>query len=262
MAFETNNTVKYTCTALVGKNKAGVLTPDEDGYYTMTVGALDTYNSNNAYYPLEPGKKLFDESSSFMRRVKSGNCKGEVGHPKPLPGQKQTMYLNRILSIEETNVCCHFRSFYLQEDKENGVVSIMAELKPAGPKGDSLKEALENKHENVCFSIRSLTDDIRSMSGVIHKNLKTIVTFDWVTEPGISVANKYESPSLESNVNEMHLDALEEVEITKWHIDSLEQSNALQGASMEHTLVSIEDVKRDLNWANEKPQTKTPSLSW
>ena len=29
----------YSCTALVGSNKTGVLKPDADGYYTVVLGA-------------------------------------------------------------------------------------------------------------------------------------------------------------------------------------------------------------------------------
>lgn len=257
MAFG-DQSAKYSCTALMGTNKVGKLKCDEDGYYTMVVGALNVFNSAQAYYPLDTGKKLFEESSSFMRRVREGNCKGEMGHPKRLPGQSMRDYVQRIMSIEETTVCCHFRSFYLEEGKlldesGNPVVAIMAEVKPAGPMGPALKESLENVDENVCFSIRSMTNDVRSPSGVIFKNLKTIVTFDCVTEPGISVAKKYHAPSLEG---------LEEEIVLPEHIDSLERKQSLGGASMEHGAIDINTIRDDLGWVKEsRPSSKFPASS-
>ena len=42
----------FSCTSLMGTNKAGVLKPDENGYYTVVLGALDVYNSAGDFYPL------------------------------------------------------------------------------------------------------------------------------------------------------------------------------------------------------------------
>jgi hypothetical protein len=49
----------------------------------------------------------------------------------------------------------------------------------------------------VCFSIRAFTDD-KFIAGVKHRVLKTVVTFDYVLEPGMAVAEKYKAPALES----------------------------------------------------------------
>lgn len=262
-----NDGIKYSSQALVGTNKTGTLKPDEDGYYTLVVGALDVFNSAGAFYPLDTAKRLFDSSSNFMRRVKDGNCKGETGHPKRTPGMTQTDFLHRVMTIEETNVCCHFKSFELNttDVKDNNgrpVVAIIAEVKPAGPQGPALKEALENKHENVCFSIRSLTRDVRQPTGIVNKNISDIVCFDWVTEPGISVAKKYHSPALEGMGLESNSEPVEEVSITLEHIDSIEKKNALGDASMESTAVILSDLKAELVREAKAVTKTTPSLNW
>ncbi|MBE0438357.1 MAG: hypothetical protein IBX57_01125 [Gammaproteobacteria bacterium] len=255
----TPKTASYSCTALVGTNKAGELKPDADGYYTLVVGALNSFNSGGAFYAADPAKSLFEKSSGFMRRVESGNCKGETGHPKMSPGQSRRDFINRVLTIEETRVCCHFKSFKLEEGfktKDGKIVTaIIAELKPAGPMGDALKESLENKHENVCFSIRSLTDDHFNPAGFLQKDIKTIVTFDWVTEPGISAAQKWESPSLES---------LDEADfITPELIDELSKENERNPSSMETSGISLESIRHDLGWDKvEVTTTKPKSLNW
>lgn len=245
----------YSCTALVGTNKTGALKPDADGYYELVLGALDTFNESGAYYPLGPAKKVFDTSSSLMRRIANGNCKGECGHPKQLPGQSIRDYLGRIMRIEETNVCCHFKEVRLETGTVKGknglpVTAVVGKVRPSGPRGPALKDALENPHENVCFSVRSLTKDL-PINGILHKNIQTIVCWDWVTEPGIAVADKYHSPSLE---------ALNDTEFTEEHLESVEQLQKASGFGNE-SACSVSEVSRDLGW-DRKRSALPPSASW
>ncbi|MGI9212448.1 MAG: S80 family phage morphogenetic serine protease, partial [Methylococcaceae bacterium] len=73
--------IKFTATKLSSHGKMGAIPVDVDGYRTMIVGALNAFNSSGEYYVLDAAKKLFEESSTFMRRVRNGCLKGEVGHP-------------------------------------------------------------------------------------------------------------------------------------------------------------------------------------
>lgn len=196
----------YTATKLaVGKK--GLLPPDANGYYTMPVGALNVFNSVGQYYTLDGAKHLFDESSIFQRRIANGCLKGELGHPKRGENMSMDDYMTRILTIEETNVCCHFRKIWLDYDfgkknpqfKNPNMIAIMAEVKPSGPKGQSLKESFDNPDENVCFSIRSLTRDYYQR-GQCMRVLQQIVGFDAVTEPGLALATMWSAPALESMV--------------------------------------------------------------
>lgn len=259
MSFDSRS-ANYSCTALVGSNKAGVLKPDSNGYYEMVVGALDAFNRSGAYYPLSAAKHLFESSSSFMRRVNEGNCKGEAGHPKPGPGMSTRDFIQRVLTIEETKVCCHFKSFRLEMDgfKDNTgspIVAIIAKVKPAGPMGPALKEAFENPDENVCFSLRSLTNDFVQPNGVLQKNIKTIVTFDWVTEGGIWNAQKYKSPSLES---------FDEVSFNKEQLMSVKEAHKKGNVSVEHNSLDVDSVINDLGWSakGDSKIVTPPSLKW
>lgn len=247
----------YSCTALVGTNKAGILKPDEDGYYTLVLGALDVYNSAGAYYPLATAKHVFESSSSLMRRIEAGNCKGECGHPKPLPGQSTREFLQRVMSIEETNVCCHIRDVRLDmqsvKDRHGRpVVSVIGSVRPTGPKGPALREALENRHENVCFSVRSLTRDHIKTSGVLQKDIKTIVTWDWVTEPGIEHAQRWKSPSLE---------AFNDMEFNDRHLEAIEQSSGRMAVGMESS-VDLSALRRELGWDRPRASKAPRSLEW
>jgi Peptidase S80 family len=196
--------IKFTSTRLDGTGKKGLIQPDSNGYYTIPVGGLNVFNSVGQFYAADGARKLFEGSSTFMRRVKSGCLKGELGHPKRTPGMTSDDYLTRILSIEETNVVCHFSEIWLDEDfgrknpKFNNpkLVAIMARLKPSGTHGASLAASLNNPEEEVCFSIRALTQDFYN-KGVTHRVLEQIVTWDNVTEPGLALAKKTYSPMLE-----------------------------------------------------------------
>ena len=198
------NNVHFSCTSLVGTGKAGILKPDANGYYRMPVGGLNVFNSAGHYYVLEGAKSLFENSSAFKRRIKRGALRGEVGHPVQLPGQNLDDFANRILTIVEANVCAHFSDVFLDFDNfkdQNGkpIVGIVADIKPSGPHAAMLKSAFDNPKENVCFSIRSFTED-RNIAGVRHRKLDTIVTFDYVNEPGIAYAEKYKATGLETHL--------------------------------------------------------------
>jgi hypothetical protein len=200
-----NMSIKFTATKLTNTGKVGNLKPDADGYYELIIGGLNTFNSAGEYYTLNGAEELFKQSSIFMRRVSNGCLKGEVGHPKRQPGMSMDDYVSRILSIDEGNVCAHFKEVWLDTDfgkknpkfNNNALVAIMAKVKPAGPKADSLANSLSNSSENVCFSIRALTKD-HYERGQTYRVLQQIICWDNVAEPGISIANKWDSPSLES----------------------------------------------------------------
>lgn len=249
--------VVFTSTTLKGTNKKGVLKPDEDGYYTVVLGGLNVYNSAGAYYPLEPAKALFEDSSIFMRRVKNARLKAECGHPKMTPGMNSRSYLQRIMQIEETNVCCHISEVWIdqenvRDDSGRKVVAIMGKIKPSGPKGPALKEALENPKEDVCFSIRSLTDD-RIEAGTLIKYIKNILTFDWVTEPGIHYAKKYNSPALE-DLSEVSF-SYEQILLAK----KQQLTNPMYG--LESNTISFEEIEKSFCF-NVKKQSVPASLNW
>jgi len=197
--------VKFTETVFSDKGKKGILTPDSDGYYEVVVGALNSYNSAGEYYTSEGVIQLFEKSSHFMRRIKSGALYAELGHPKKQPGMSMEQFYNRVISIEETNVCGHFSEINLDFDfgkknpqlNNNELIGIIAKVKPAGAKANALQIALENPKQNSAFSIRGLTEN-NHRNGRVERRLTNIITFDHIIEPGISVACKQYAPGLEN----------------------------------------------------------------
>lgn len=201
------NSVRFECVTL--GTKAGVLSKDSDGYYTMPVGGLNVYNSAKQFYVYEEAKHIFDESSQFQRRVQKGVLRAENGHPQYEKGMTEKEYVTRVLTIKESNTCAFFKEVWLDFDniKDNmgvPVIAIMAKVCPSGPYADMLERRFNQPGENVCFSIRAFTRDYMDR-GVMKRVLDTVVTFDCVNEPGIDFAEKFKSPALEAYQLEDHL---------------------------------------------------------
>lgn len=229
--------ISYVCEALTGSNKVGKLQCDAAGYYEMCIGGFNVENAGQSFYPmLEQVKGIFTESSSLMRRVKTGQQRSEYGHPKRQPGESMASYMARCNRIEETLVCATINKLDLDElevrDARSGrkMIAVIARLKPSGPYGDSLAKQLENPEENVAFSVRSFTDDRLGPDGRNWKHIRNIVTWDYVTEPGIAIATKYNTPSLESHqdliVDPREID--DAIRLIKSNPFSMESSDNLQ----------------------------------
>lgn len=197
--------IVFTCTRLNGTNKVGTLKKNEKGYYRMVIGALNMFNSAGMYYDFSAAEKFFKDSSALMRRVQGGSLRGENGHPRREAGMSVQSYYARLLQIHEDKTVCHFASIELdfknyKDEQGRPIVAIIAEVCPSGPFGYVLEKQLQNPSENVCFSIRSFTDD-RLVNNIVTRYIKTIVTFDYVNEPGMAVATRWNAPGLESLVD-------------------------------------------------------------
>ncbi len=193
--------ITYGCTALVGTNKVGELVKRPDGYYEMVLGALAAFNGSGAYYEFEESRKIFEGNADLMRRIAGGNLRGEAGHPRFQEGMSERAWFARVNDLFEPNLCIHFNQATLSYDtlsdpQGRKLVAVMGLVRPSGMNERFLERQLENPKENVCLSVRSFTND-RMIRGVLTKAITKIVTWDVVTEPGISVANKYSVPSLE-----------------------------------------------------------------
>lgn len=239
--------MKFTETVYSEKGKKGLLTPDSDGYYTMVVGALNSYNSAGEFYTAEGALQLFENSSHFMRRVKSGALYAELGHPKRLPTMSMEQFYSRVITIDETNVCGHFSEIYLDfnfgknnpELNNPDLIAIIAKVKPAGPKAKVLEIAFNNPRQNAAFSIRGLTEN-KMGGGRVNRRLTNIITFDHVIEPGIGIADKHYAPGME------HRLSTESYQMTEV-MDSVIDKNLLKRVltnSMDH--VGMESGRQEL----------------
>jgi len=178
---------------------------DDKGYSLVTLGALNIVNSAGEYYTAKDVKDMFtNDNSTLMRRIKNGALRGEVGHPKFVPGMSKTQFFNRNIKIDEENVCVHIRDLILEETDrpselpgEGNIILVKGWIIPSGPKGAFLEKALDNPEENVAFSVRCFTKNTFK-DGVVYKKIVQLITYDYVNEPGISDATKFKTLGIES----------------------------------------------------------------
>jgi len=182
----------------------GKLEKDENGYRKVLLGALNVFNSKGELYSAEQEVlDLFRADSTLMRRMKKKYLKGEAGHPKREPGMSANEFVNRNLAIYETHVSHHIKDVMLVEKEQPGqggkkIVEVWGWVKPSGIFGDALEKAFENPDENVAFSIRCFSKK-RLINGIWVRRIVQIITWDWVNEPGIGIANKFDSISNEDH---------------------------------------------------------------
>ena len=137
------------------------------------------------------------------------------------------------------------------DDKGKPVTAVIGMVKPSGPRGPALRESLDNPDENVAFSVRSLTNDTFENGGH-QKHMKQLITWDYVNEPGISIATKYNAPSLE--------ELSEDLEIVPMMLDRWEAQEQGAHVGMESILTS-KMVRSDFGW--QKVQSiLVPSSTW
>ena len=82
--------------------------------------------------------------------------------------------------------------------------------------------------------------------------MKVLVCWDYVNEPGISLANKYAAPALEG--------MSEDIEIIPSMLDAAERHQSQHGVSMENAISSTM-VRSDLGWSKVQ-NLNFPSREW
>lgn len=192
--------IVYQCNVLQGINKVGDLKKLDNGYFEVRLGALGAFNSQGWLYSEAEGRRLIEGSGGLMRQLDTARLRGECGHPRFQPGMSQLAWFSRVNDIYEPNVCFHIRKIRLApgvDEQGRAVTMVIGEVRASGKESAWFDKQLENRDEDVCFSIRSFTED-RVVGGVKTKFLKKIVTWDTVNEPGIAKSSKYGTASLES----------------------------------------------------------------
>ena len=252
-------TITYGCTALAGTNLVGDLQFDKNGYTWVVLGALSAFNSAGAFYELEESRLLFENDAELMRRIANACLRGETGHPRFQEGMSERAWFARVSDIFEPNCCVHIAEVKLSYDtlrdkQGRKVVAVMGLVRPSGQNEAYLMRQMQNPKENVCFSVRSFTHDSFER-GIRIKRLKKIITWDVVNEPGISVANKYSNPALESYQAPLDIDGYD------FSIASLEQfaqDEADAGVSMESGQAHATEILQMVSHIPKKIQVFVP----
>jgi hypothetical protein len=174
-------------------------------------------------------------------------------------------FVARVRRIDEDRICMHIRKVWIDYSFKNlkgqPIIAILGEIRPSGPRGPALKDQLENRFEDVCFSIRSLTHDFNS-GGRLTKNFKMIVTWDYVNEPGLDVARKWNSPAMESLKEPVLAKQLEERFIMPFQIANMAKTQGPNMLGMESNGgVSLEEMAEVMSEV-EKETTPPAWMNW
>lgn len=198
-ALEHINGVNFRVEVLSVRNgrKLGKARMDEYGYYDMPLAALGVATRNRTYYETRPFvSQITDQGSRFNEVLTDGALYGEYGHPN-LSGLDNNTALARLATVDEGRVSHHFRSIETGKSLENGGMLVTGKVKPHGKHGVHLQANLDNPFMNTAFSLRAITD-ARFEGGLSRRNMKKLVTFDYVLAGGFAEASKRFSPAVEA----------------------------------------------------------------
>lgn len=177
--------------------KLGRIRPDERGFYpNIPVAALGVTSRNNTYYFVDDFvDQIVNERSYVNRMVKDGTLYGEYGHPN-IAGMTENLALNRLMVIDEKLMSHNIGALRTGDLLESGGRLLNADIKPAGPYGQTLKDSFDDPCLNTAFSLRSITEAFMK-DGVSHRKMKKLVTFDAVAAGGYAEASKRFAPGVE-----------------------------------------------------------------
>lgn len=237
----------FEITVQRGLNNGGTIKRIDNNYCQVVLGALEYPNSVGAVYDLQSAVNIIERSQIFQRRMSQGYLRGELGHPVERECRDYNDFVRRIHTIDERNVSTHIRRLWIEPNYKghNGetIIAILGEVAPSGPHAAQLERKLNNPHENVAWSVRSLTND-RIVGGVKRKYFDNIITYDEVNEPGLKGANKFNAPSCES----YEVLTCEQVPVTPALIDLISaESKRYHGIGMESTSISLESTVEALH---------------
>jgi len=234
-------------------NKNSVI-KDSNGYYKVSLGALNTYNDNGIFYKIDDLNGLLNNEKSIIgSRLKMGIVRCEYKHPD-FTGLNGQELVNRIINIDLDRVCGHLKSvsFIKTGKTEKGwerypIYIVHGWIKPSGPYAKYLEEALENPDENVSMSIRSAVNEI-TVGNTVVRTILDISTWDFVHEQGYKIANQWYAAGIENKVIDSGVVCLDDKCLIKLK-------------SVKPGIESYEDKKR-LAASLEKEMKKNKIFNW
>lgn len=194
------NDLKFSCSIM--RNLDGCelrgLKPDSRGFYPVVVGSVGGPTRNKVIYESKSLLSSMASGTKFNESLRNGYLFGELGHPDVYgKGPQGKDDILRLCTIKEDNVSHLFGKIWIDETPitaggDTGY-PIRALVKPFGPKGEVLRQSLEDPDANTAFSIRTLC---RAIAGpdkrYSYREVISTITFDAVCAPGyVAAAKRY-----------------------------------------------------------------------
>ena len=189
-------TLEFAYTPVDGDNTK---LEQENGWYHVILGGFNILNKDGIYYDVEGVEEMLRNPNHLIcQRLEAGNLYGEMEHPLITPSMTGDQIINNNLKISGEKVSHVIRQIELipidNRQKMNPynkpIYVVTAWIKPTGPFGHLLKESLDDPYQNTSFSVRSLVDNVIDSNGQMVRKMVTLITWDWVKEPGIRIADK------------------------------------------------------------------------
>ena len=232
----------------------------QDGWYHVILGAFNILNKDNIYYELGDVREMIDNPKNLIcQRLRAGSLYGEMEHPTNTPGMTGEQILANNLKIDGNRVSHVIRKIELTPISNNQKSSpfrddiwvVTAWIKPTGPYGHLLKESLDDPYQNTSFSIRSLVKNVLDSNGNKVRQMMMLITWDWVKEPGIRIADKNSAVSFNgktiSNGQDLEVCHIDMEELKKYVATMAHQNNvSVMGNE------SVDDYKRFVEYTYNK----------
>jgi hypothetical protein len=193
--------IVITNTYLPKTGKTGIIKPDADGYRTVILGGFGIANESGIYYEPKSAVTAIKNGPILRRKIEKGMLYGEADHPD-LSGLTDKEAIERMFLISAARRSHTIRDLVIVTDKykdKNGQYfpAVEGKVRPSGNEyGKDLEQCFSDPYQNTAFSIRSYLDTTRSTSRI--RYIQYAITWDWITEPGIFYANKYNARACES----------------------------------------------------------------
>lgn len=195
---------------VVGAADNGAIKPDAEGCYTVILGGLNILPTSaaGAPYAHPESSHAFSNESILLRKIAAGSLMAEMDHPDRSKYATEDAFDRRLSLYKKKHQCAEIRAVWLDESKDvakvlppnliwgaRTPVFIMGKVKPMGPNGDLLKKQLDDPNSNVFFSMRTISRE-RFIGGIKYYVLDLLTGFDWVSEGGLAVSNKWLSSAI------------------------------------------------------------------
>lgn len=250
------------------KTVRGRVMQDQDGYYQkIPLAMLNKPSRNNTAYESNSFlKQITSPTASFNIKLKAGQLYGEYDHPTTLGFNRsdqdyERKVLERMMMVSGDRKSHHFKDVSASDPLEDGSIIVYGDLKPAGPKGQYLKEALDEPFMNAAFSLRAITDRIENYDPSYARPIEAIpenvskfvtlklVTFDHVDIGGFEIASKINSPSFvkenfkcvelkPSRLNQLKLEGFKLESLTDTEINDIFETNNIYKVTRFTTVVN------------------------
>lgn len=211
-----------------------------NGGHELVLGAYNIFNEQGEFYPFTSQlKAMFEPGSDLNRRVTTNKLHGEQGHPVIQPGQTYVSFLARWRRIHYPNVNCQIKNIRLEwakDHKGQQYVLVIGVVTGQGPHFASFERMLSDAEHNTCMSGRYILDTSKKDNCI-----SNIVTFDPVIEPGVAIATKYDTPSME---------CLDKGSFTEelLALSEAEEKKIIVAGEGTHDMVSATMVRSALGW--------------